>query len=179
MSLVLTFYQEHPELFTSQTLAHATLEEIQKMLQSPEYQEHPELFTSTTLAHANLENIRELLKMDIWKDPKYKNLLTSSIVAKARQMIIKIPILLDIAKFYQIEEYLNTSFLLFSPSQNFALIKFLEENNMPLVVNNKLNPIFGKAPGLLKKKYNIDVKRLMTIYPFDDQLLKENEGKII
>ena len=172
-------YQEHPELFTSETLAHATLEEIQKMLQSPEYQEHPELFTSTTLAHANLENIRELLKMDIWKDPKYKNLLTSSIVAKARQMIIKIPILLDIAKFYQIEEYLNTSFLLFSPSQNFALIKFLEENNMPLVVNNKLNPIFGKAPGLLKKKYNIDVKRLMTIYPFDDQLLKENEGKII
>ena len=149
------------------------------MLQSPEYQEHPELFTSTTLAHANLENIRELLKMDIWKDPKYKNLLTSSIVAKARQMIIKIPILLDIAKFYQIEEYLNTSFLLFSPSQNFALIKFLEENNMSLVVNNKLNPIFGKAPGLLKKKYNIDVKRLMTIYPFDDQLLKENEGKII
>ena len=172
-------YKEHPELFTSQTLTYATLEEIQKMLQSPEYQEHPELFTSTTLAHANLENIRELLKMDIWKDPKYKNLLTSSIVAKARQMIIKIPILLDIAKFYQIEEYLNTSFLLFSPSQNFALIKFLEENNMPLVVNNKLNPIFGKAPGLLKKKYNIDVKRLMTIYPFDDQLLKENEGKII
>ena len=56
-------YQEHPEMFTSTTLAHAKLEEIQKIIQSKEYQEHPELFTSTTLAHAKLEEIKELLKM--------------------------------------------------------------------------------------------------------------------
>ena len=117
--------------------------------------------------------------MDVWKDPKYTNLLTSSIVAKSKQMIIKIPILLKIANFYQIEEYINTSFLLFSPSQNFALIKYLEENNIPLVTNNKLNPIFGKQPGVLKKKYNIDLKNLMMIYPLDEQVLSEKGGKKI
>ena len=119
-------FKEHPELFTSETIARAKLEEIQKMIQSREFKEHPELFTSETLAHAKLEEIQKLLKMDVWKDPKYTNLLTSSIVAKSKQMIIKIPILLKIANFYQIEEYINTSFLLFSPSQNFALIKYLE-----------------------------------------------------
>ena len=172
-------FKEHSEMFTSTTLAHAKLEEIQKMIQSREFKEHPELFTSETLAHAKLEEIQKLLKMDVWKDPKYTNLLTSSIVAKSKQMIIKIPILLKIANFYQIEEYINTSFLLFSPSQNFALIKYLEENNIPLVTNNKLNPIFGKQPGVLKKKYNIDLKNLMMIYPLDEQVLSEKGGKKI
>ena len=172
-------FKEHSEIFTSTTLAHAKLEEIQKMIQSREFKEHPELFTSETLAHAKLEEIQKLLKMDVWKDPKYTNLLTSSIVAKSKQMIIKIPILLKIANFYQIEEYINTSFLLFSPSQNFALIKYLEENNIPLVTNNKLNPIFGKQPGVLKKKYNIDLKNLMMIYPLDEQVLSEKGGKKI
>ncbi len=35
-------------------------------------------------------------------------------------------------------------FLLFSPSQNFALINYLNDNNMPLIENDKLNMIFGK-----------------------------------
>ena len=172
-------FKEHPELFTSETLAHAKLEEIQKIIQSPEFKEHPELFTSQTLAHAKLEEIQILLKMDIWKEPKYTNLLTSSIVAKSKQMITKIPILLEIANFYQIEGYINTSFLLFSPSQNYALIKYLEENNLPLVENNKLNRIFGKQPGFLKKKYNIDLKNLMMIYPFDEQVLSERKTRKI
>ncbi|MCI6265505.1 MAG: hypothetical protein MR598_01500 [Erysipelotrichaceae bacterium] len=172
-------FKEHPELFTSTTLAHAKLEEIQKIIQSPEFKEHPELFTSQTLAHAKLEEIQILLKMDIWKEPKYTNLLTSSIVAKSKQMITKIPILLEIANFYQIEGYINTSFLLFSPSQNYALIKYLEENNLPLVENNKLNRIFGKQPGFLKKKYNIDLKNLMMIYPFDEQVLSERKTRKI
>lgn len=155
------------------------IEEIQKIIQSPEFKEHPEMFTSQTLAHAKLEEIQILLKMDIWKEPKYTNLLTSSIVAKSKQMITKIPILLEIANFYQIEGYINTSFLLFSPSQNYALIKYLEENNLPLVENNKLNRIFGKQPGFLKKKYNIDLKNLMMIYPFDEQVLSERKTRKI
>ena len=57
-------FKEHPEMFTSTTLAHAKLEEIQKIIQSPEFKEHPEMFTSTTLAHAKLEEIQELLQMD-------------------------------------------------------------------------------------------------------------------
>ena len=161
-------YQEHPELFTSETLAHAKLEEIQKIIQSKEYQEHPELFTSQTLAHAKLEEIQQLLNMDIWLDPKYKKILTSSVVAKSKIMISKLPILLDLAERYGLSEYLNTSFILFSPSQNYALIKYLEEKNMPLIVDEKLNPIFGKQPGVLRKKYGIDIKEYMIKYPIEE-----------
>ena len=161
-------YQEHPELFTSETLAHAKLEEIQKIIQSKEYKEHPELFTSETLAHAKLEEIQQLLNMDIWLDPKYKKILTSSVVAKSKIMISKLPILVDLAERYGLSEYLNTSFILFSPSQNYALIKYLEEKNMPLIVDEKLNPIFGKQPGVLRKKYGIDIKEYMIKYPIEE-----------
>ena len=161
-------YQEHPELFTSETLARAKLEEIQKIIQSKEYKEHPELFTSETLAHAKLEEIQQLLNMDIWLDPKYKKILTSSVVAKSKIMISKLPILLDLAERYGLSEYLNTSFILFSPSQNYALIKYLEEKNIPLIVDEKLNPIFGKQPGVLRKKYGIDIKEYMIKYPIEE-----------
>ena len=163
-------FKEHPELFTSETLAHAKLEEIQKIIQSPEFKEHPELFTSETLAHAKLEEVQELLKMDYWNDDRFKNLLTSSIVAKSKNMLIKLPILIEIAEKYQIEKYLNTSFLLFSPSQNYALIQYLNDNNVSLIIDGKLNPIFGKQPGVLKKKYNIDLKELMKKYPMPENM---------
>ena len=31
--------------------------------------------------------------------------------------------------------------------QNYALIKYLEENNLKLIIDGKLNPVFGKAEG--------------------------------
>ena len=157
-------------MFTSTTLAHAKLEEIQKIIQSPEFKEYPELFTSQTLAHAKLEEVQELLKMDYWNDDRFKNLLTSSIVAKSKSMLIKLPILIEIAEKYQIDKYLNTSFLLFSPSQNYALIQYLNDNNVSLIIDGKLNPIFGKQPGVLKKKYNIDLKELMKKYPMPENM---------
>ncbi len=48
-------FKEHPELFTSQTLAHAKLDDIQKIIQSDEFKEHHELFTSTTLAGVSID----------------------------------------------------------------------------------------------------------------------------
>ena len=161
-------YEDHPKLFTSQTLAYATIEDIQKMLHSKEYEEHPELFTSTTLAHAKIEDIQKLLSMDCWNDERYKKLLTSSVVAKSKSMILRVPILFNLAEEYGLTDYLNTRFILVSPSQNYALIKYLEENNLNLVIDGKLNPIFGKAPGLLKKKYNVDIKTCMEKYPLEE-----------
>ena len=163
-------FKVHPEIFTSTTLAHAKLEEIQKIIQSPEFKTHPELFTSETLAHAKLEEVQELLKMDYWNDDRFKNLLTSSIVAKSKSMLIKLPILIDMAEKYQIDNFLNTSFLLFSPSQNYALIQYLNEKNKPLIIEGKLNPILGKQPGVLKKKYDIDLKELMKKYPMPENM---------
>ena len=61
---------------------------------------------------------------------------------------------------------LTTSFLLLSPSHNFALINYLNDNNISLITNGKLNPVFSKQPGMLKKKYGIDIKAQMKKYDF-------------
>ena len=170
-------FKEHPELFTSQTLAHGSIKEIQEMINSEEFKKYPKLFTSQTLAHAKIEDIQKLLQMPYWNDIRYKDLLTSSVAAKSKQMITKLPVLFKMAEYYKIDGYLNTSFLLFSPSQNFALINYLNDNNMPLIENDKLNMVFGKQPGFLKKKYGIDIKEQMLKYDFSKFSFGEDAKK--
>ena len=170
-------FKEHPELFTSQTLAHGSIKEIQEMINSEEFKKYPKLFTSQTLAHAKIEDIQKLLEMPYWNDIRYKDLLTSSVAAKSKQMITKLPVLFKMAEYYKIDGYLNTSFLLFSPSQNFALINYLNDNNMPLIENDKLNMVFGKQPGVLKKKYGIDIKEQMLKYDFSKFSFGEDAKK--
>ena len=159
-------YKNHPELFTATTLAHAKLEDIQKILHSEEYKNHPELFTSQTLVYAKLEDISKLLQLPYWNDIRFKRLLTSSIVAKSKQMLIKLPSLIQMAEYYKIDEYLTISFLLLSPSHNFALINYLNDNNIPLIANGKLSPVFSKQASALKKNYGIDIKEQMRKYDF-------------
>ena len=172
-------YKEHPELFTSGTLAYAKIKDIKELLHSEEYKEHPELFTSETLARAKIEDISTLLKMPYWSDIRFKHLLTSSVLAKAKQMINKLPVLIKIAEYYEIDEYLTTSFLLVSPIQSFALINYLNDNNIPLIINGKLNSVFGKQPGLLKKKYGIDIKEQMKKYDFSKfDFNEKNRSKV-
>ena len=163
-------FKEHRELFTSSTLAHSNIEKIQAIINSDEFKKYPELFTSQVLARAKIEDISELLKMPYWSDERYKNLLTSTIVARSKQMLKKLPILFEMAEEYQIENNINTSFLTLSPSQNYALINYLLDNNLPLVIDNKLNTIFGKQPIVLKKKYGIDIKELMKKYPYENNI---------
>ena len=172
-------YKEHPELFTSTTLACAKIKDIKDMLHSEEYKNHPELFTSQTLAHAKIKDISKLLKMPYWTDARYKKLLSPSVLAKSKQMIAKLPVLIKIAEYYEIDGYLTTSFLLVSPSQNFALINYLSDNNIPLIINGKLNSIFGKQPGFLKKKYGIDVKEQIKRYDFSKfDFNEKNRSKV-
>ena len=170
-------FKEYPELFTSQTLSRAKIEDIQEIINSKEFKEHPELFTSQTISHAKIEDIQKLLEMPYWNDIRYKDLLTSSVAAKSKQMITKLPVLFKMAEYYKIDGYLNTSFLLFSPSQNFALINYLNDNNMPLIENDKLNMVFGKQPGFLKKKYGIDIKEQMLKYDFSKFSFDEDTKK--
>ena len=91
-------------------------------------------------------------------------------------MISKLPLLFRLAEENNIDNFLNTSFLLFSPSQNYALIQYLKKNNLPLIIDGKLNSIFGKQPGLLKKKYNIDIKELIQKYPYEEDTKEINGG---
>ena len=171
-------FKRYPKLFTSTTLSYAKIKDIQEIIQSKEFKKYPELFKSETLAHAKIEDIQELLQLEYWKDDRFKDLLTSSVTAKAKSMISKLPILIKIAEIYNIDRFLNTSYLLFSPSQNYALIMYLNENKLPLIINEKLNPIFGKKPGVLNKKYGISIKELIVKYPLDvDQIMNKNGGK--
>ena len=167
-------FKMHPELFTSETLAHTKLEDIQKIINSEEFKTHPELFTSTTLAHTKLEDIQGLLDMECWKDERFEKLLTTSIAAKSKSMISKLPILISIAEEFNIDGYLNANYLLKSPSQDYALIQYFNENNIPLVIDNKLNSIFSYQHGVLKKKYNIDLNELIKKYPLSIE--KYNNG---
>ena len=172
-------YKEHPELFTSTTLAHAKIKDIKDILQSEEYKEHPELFTSQTLANAKIGDISILLQMSYWSDIRFKHLLTSSVLAKAKQMINKLPVLIKMAEYYEIDEYLNTSFLLVAPSQSFALINYLNDNNIPLIINGKLNSYLGKQPSALKKRYGIDIKEQMKKYDFSKfDFNEKNRSKV-
>ena len=170
-------FKEHPELFTSQTLAHGSIKEIQKMINSEEFKKYPKLFTSQTLAYAKIGDIQKLLQMSYWNDIRYKDLLTSSVAAKSKQMITKLPVLFKMAEYYKIDGYLTTTFLILSPSQNFALINYLNDNNMPLIENDKLNKVFGKQPGVLKKKYGIDIKEQMLKYDFSKFSFNEDTRK--
>ena len=166
-------FKNHPDLFTSTVLAQGNLKEIKDILQSEEFKAHPELLTSRVLAFSNLKDIRTLLALPYWQEEKYKKLLTSSIVAYSKQMTIKLPIQFKMAEEYGISDYLTTNFLLAAPSQNYAKINYLLDNDCLLVEDNKLNRIFSYQPGALKKQFGIDLKELMKKYPFDDY--KENE----
>ena len=96
-------------------------------------------------------------------------------VADSRKMIKRLPILINLAEKYHIDEHLNLSYLMLSPSQNFALINYLLDNNMPLVVNGKLNSTFSFYPGTLKSKFGIDLKGLMSKYEFNELDLNEEK----
>ena len=167
-------FKDYPKLFTSEVLARAKLEDIIKIINSKEFKDYPELFTSTVLAHAKLEDIKTLLSLPYFKEEKYKHLLTSSLLAKAKTVIKKLPILFEIAMDFEIEDYITKSYLLKSPSQNYAIISYLNDNNLPFVVDGKLNSMFNFQPMVLKKKYNIDLKEIMEMYPLP---LKYEEGE--
>lgn len=162
-------FKEHPELFTSTTLAHSTPERIQAIIASKEYQEHPELFTSQVLAHRTPEKISEIISMEEWKNEKYKHLLQSSILLRKKESL---QFNIRQAEQYGFEDYINIKYLLKSPSQNYALINYLLDNNYNIVENGKLNSIFGYQPGEINKRFNVDLKELMTIY-----ILEEKEEK--
>ena len=133
------------------------------------------------MAQAKLEDIEKLLQLPYWNDEKYERLLNSSVIANSKLMLKKLPNLIKLAEYYEINEFINYKYLKNSPSQNFALINYLLENNIPLIVNNKLNSVFSITSGVLKKKHGIDLKEEMLKYDFSefkfDEEIKIEGGK--
>lgn len=65
-----------------------------------------------------------------------------------------------------------------------VLIKYLEENDIPLIIDNKLNSVSFHQQDYLKSKYGIDLKEEMLKYDFskfnfDEETLNSDTEKII
>lgn len=82
------------------------------------------MFTSTTLAHTKLEDIQKILQLPYWNNENYEKQLNSSVIANSKSMLKKLPNLIKLAEYYEIDEFINFCYLKSSPSQNFALIIF-------------------------------------------------------
>ncbi len=162
-------FRKYPRLFSSETLARAKLEEIQKIIHSEEFKKYPNLFTSEVLAHNKLEYIQEILSLPYWEQEKYKKLLTTTILNK-KASLIKSNI--ELAEKNHISEYIKCNFLVRPNIYNQVLVYYLINNNIPLIIGDKLNSIFGYQPCELKKRYNIDLKDLTKIYSLEEKRSK-------
>ena len=123
------------------------------------------MFTSTTLAHAKISEIREILRSEEYKE--HPELFTSTILCKKYEHIKNN---FKLARKYNIDEkYITTKFLMKPVWQNYALINWLKDNNKTIIENGKLNSIFSYMPGIIKKKFNVDLKELKKMYPLEEK----------
>ena len=112
--------------------------------------------------------------MEEWKNEKYKHLLQSSILLRKKESL---QVNIRFAEQYGFEDYINIKYLLKSPSQNYALINYLLDDNYNIVENGKLNSVFEYRPGEMKKRFNVDLKDLMIKYPLEEKEEKKETGR--
>ena len=171
-------------LFTSSVLGHSSIEKVQKLIQSDEFKTYNNLFTPTVLALSTIEDIKKLLSLDFWQDKRFKNILSPMVLAHSRVMFKKMPVLIKLAEKYGIDGSLTTSCFMKSPSQFYAIINHLIEIGQregitaPLFKEGNLHPFFTYTSTQLKERFNIDLKELIKMYPFDEEkFLAEEESK--
>ena len=46
--------------------------------------------------------------------------------------------------------------------------KIVKDNDIEIIQGGKLHSIFGYQPGVIKKKYGIDLKQLTLVYPLEE-----------
>lgn len=151
---------------------HSKYADIKNILVMPEWNDKKirSLLTSN-IWKGNYKNIRDILHMEEWNNPKYTHLLTSSTLTlnpnKIRQSIA-------LAKKLNIDGYIGINFIRKSLKQVYAIAMYLNNLNVPLIGDKgKLNSHFIYETTILKKKYNIDLKELVKMYPMPEDFLKE------
>ena len=146
------------DLLTS-TIWNSNYEDIKKILEMKEWNDpkFQGLLTSNIWA-SNYSNVLEKLHLKIWDNPKYKSLLTPTIFAIRTTNILEC---INIFEEYSIEDYITTNSIRKNPIELRMLLDYLIENNISLVVDNKLNKIINATKKQLKEKYGIDMKYIM------------------
>ena len=104
------------------------------------------------------ENVVEKLHLPVWNNPKYESLLTPTIFAiKSSNILENIKIFEE----YGIEDYITTNAIRKNPIELRKLLGYLVQNNISLVVDNKLNKVINATKKVMKEKYGIDIKYIM------------------
>jgi len=174
-------FKQYPELFSPETLRAGNMEKIIEMMHSQEFIEimqdesqnassksHGKLFTSTNLAHGDIDSFRAILNLPGVKDGKYRHLITSTILAKGKKMVEKLPIQFELAEKYGFADSMKVKYLLKSPSENYAYIQYLIEKGIPFIdEEGKLHSIFDWTPKQLEAAMGVTREELMDKYPFE------------
>jgi len=146
---------------------NSNVDQIKSILSLPYWAEKDEqgkyifrdLLTSN-IWNSNVDQIQSILRLPYWGNPIYQHLLTSSL------WILNAKHIQDVIEFCEtigIEQFITISLLKKSILQLKALIHYLNEQNISIIINGKLNPIFNYSSSVLKKKYHIDLKELVRI----------------
>ena len=143
------------DLLTS-NIWNSNYEDIKKILEMNEWKEpkFQRLLTSSIWV-CNYENVVEKLHLPVWNNPKYESLLTPTIFAiKSSNILENIKIFEE----YGIEDYITTNAIRKNPMELRKLLDYLIENNISLVIDNKLNKIVNATKKDMKEKYGINIK---------------------
>ena len=138
---------------------NSNYEEIKKILEMPEW-EDPKFqgLLTSTIWTSNYENVVEKLHLPVWNNPKYESLLTPTIfVIKSSNILENIKIFEE----YGIEDYITANAIRKNPIELRKLLDYLVENNISLVIDNKLNKVINATKKDMKEKYGIDIKYIM------------------
>ena len=146
------------DLLTS-SIWNSNAKEVQTILSLEEWNDpkFQDLLTSN-IWQSNAKSVQQKLSLPYWNDKKYLKLLTPSIFTITQKRIIDA---IEVAETFGIENWITITFLRKSKIQLLALIHYLQDNQIPLIINEKLHPFFSAAPSILKAKYHIDLKSLV------------------
>ena len=149
--------------------------EIKKILSMPGWKDErfKPLLTSTIWT-ASYKNIKNVLAMEEWDNPRYSKLLTTNILMIKPE---KIRNSIKLSKHFNIDKFMTVNLVRKPLNQVYAIGSYLIEHNIPLVDNMKLHTFFSVEGIVLKRKYNIDIKKLVQLYPMPNDLLKERSEK--
>ena len=162
-------------LLTS-NIGQSNYEEIKKILGMAEWNDRKfQSLLTSSIWTSNYENVKNILGMEEWNDVKYGHLLSPSILPlnpdKIRQSI-------TLAHKFNIAGYITVNFMRKPLKQIYAIATHLEHLKIPLITEKgKLHPFFNYQTTVLKKKYNIDLKKLIIIYPMPNNFLERKVVK--
>ena len=148
--LTSNIWQSNPENVKAIFNIFSNLTEEQKELFMP--------LLTPTIWSSNPDNVKAIINCKIWENSLYSHLLSKSIWNKS---ITKIEKVIETMEELKLEEYITPTCLNLSPIQIKALYHYMQENNISVIISDKLNPLFNIAPSVMLKRYGINLKQLV------------------